>query len=1207
MTSKARSILAFSGVFISAILLLFTVVMLSSGHVEAAPATFTVTNINDSGAGSLRAAIVSANSNGNPGDQDQITFNISGAGDQIIELQSALNITQSVKIDGLTQGDATANTNNWPAEFNGTVRIGIDNTDSGSLVITADNVSLVGMAIYGAPQSDIVVDSADNFEMKGVYLNADTSGLRGKRFFAVDGSGWLIASHPALHIIGSSNAVIGGSNPQDRNILAYCVQACIRIEGTDEELASGALIQGNYFGVGADGLSSMSSNAGQDNISRGIELLLGADNTTIGGYATPSEGNTFFYISGFPVDAQDVDGTGIYGNHFNITKGITNMKSADIRFRGVTNSEIGSADEPYSKNVFVGAVEGTWYSVLLSKSDDTNMESQNITIAENNLGVLDDDETIFTGASVIYVTDSTSNVLIQSNLMRGASDAPFADQGPAIMIDDNAQKVSIISNSIYDYHNALGIDILEASDAYGRNLNDELDIDEGPNDLLNAPGYTYIAEDGGDTSVDFTLDVPAGDYRIEFFSNTLPDPGGYGEGEMYLGFQDITHDGEGLQEFSTILSGTGHTNLALTATEIDPSTPSGFGATSEFGAEGEPYIPPPPTELVQDLAVRSYLVNPQDYAIGNTLNYNYRITNYGPDTFDLSILNEVIPVTNASIGYFISPANLTNATTDSDVISCQYFGDGSALTFGPMLANHSDFSVTSCGYTGVGPRLLTAGSSIEFTLSYTVLDDNEASFGMYGFINPNFNDPDVETLGPLGEGAELLDHLSGAPINNFSIASSTPADLSVEKTLLTEGKIEAGQQVQYRLTVKNNGASPFDIGQLDGSGNPFLNSLLLDILPPNVAYDSQDNTDFGCTWLGPGSASLAGPLLEDHSDYSLLLCTYIGINSVLAAGEEVSTVITATAITTQEDFTNYLITFGSYNDPDFLNITSDMVRGYELITNALSKGYNNAVLAAYTDEPEVPSGGGGGTGNSSGGQANVGSTGGSLSDTGSKNIIVIPAILFVVSVGLLVFVLRQDGGRTRKLGHITLWQGLVVIVVSSGLLLGYGVWPHREKQSTKVIYDVQDKQQDPEEGLLNIPKDATSRVCDAVPATLIESVLGVKTKGARVSIPTTITKEGSVSACAYIVDRQEKSDVESVIISRREFTSEKDAINAFETLDKISSRKRTNIDSSAFFEQDSGQLVMVKDSALTTVSIARNGSIELKESLFKQLFLKLSQ
>ena len=67
-----------------------------------APGTFTVTNTADSGANSLRQAIL--NSNATPG-SNTIAFSIPGSGVQTITLLSALPaITNSVLIDGWSQG-----------------------------------------------------------------------------------------------------------------------------------------------------------------------------------------------------------------------------------------------------------------------------------------------------------------------------------------------------------------------------------------------------------------------------------------------------------------------------------------------------------------------------------------------------------------------------------------------------------------------------------------------------------------------------------------------------------------------------------------------------------------------------------------------------------------------------------------------------------------------------------------------------------------------------------------------------------------------------------------------------------------------------------------------------------------------------------------------------------------------------------------------
>src|SRR5690242_20334285 len=75
--------------------------LIFSSQIAQAAATFTVININDSGSGSLRQAILDAN---NTVGVDTIQFNISGSGTRTITPLSALpTITESVIIDGTTQ------------------------------------------------------------------------------------------------------------------------------------------------------------------------------------------------------------------------------------------------------------------------------------------------------------------------------------------------------------------------------------------------------------------------------------------------------------------------------------------------------------------------------------------------------------------------------------------------------------------------------------------------------------------------------------------------------------------------------------------------------------------------------------------------------------------------------------------------------------------------------------------------------------------------------------------------------------------------------------------------------------------------------------------------------------------------------------------------------------------------------------------------
>src|SRR5207237_3596523 len=78
--------------------------LLLSEHVSlrrVRAAAFVVTNTNDSGAGSLRQAIIDSNANAGA---DTISFNIPGTGPRIIRLASPLpEVSDTVTIDATTQ------------------------------------------------------------------------------------------------------------------------------------------------------------------------------------------------------------------------------------------------------------------------------------------------------------------------------------------------------------------------------------------------------------------------------------------------------------------------------------------------------------------------------------------------------------------------------------------------------------------------------------------------------------------------------------------------------------------------------------------------------------------------------------------------------------------------------------------------------------------------------------------------------------------------------------------------------------------------------------------------------------------------------------------------------------------------------------------------------------------------------------------------
>jgi len=228
--------------------------------------TLIVTNTDDTGAGSLRQAIIDSE---NTAGIQTITFNIAAAGVQTITLASALpTITQPVIIDGYTQPGASENT--LPEGSDAVLRIELNgnNLDVPGLNITGGGTTVRGLVINrfagGFGGDGIRLQSGGGNLISGCYIGTNAAGTGA---LGNSASGVFIAS-------GSTMNMVGGNTPGARNVISANFRG-VYISGVSP---TGNTIAGNYIGTDKSGKTD------RGNTFEGV--LIESATNTVGGAGT---------------------------------------------------------------------------------------------------------------------------------------------------------------------------------------------------------------------------------------------------------------------------------------------------------------------------------------------------------------------------------------------------------------------------------------------------------------------------------------------------------------------------------------------------------------------------------------------------------------------------------------------------------------------------------------------------------------------------------------------------------------------------------------------------------------------------------------------------------------------------------------------------------------------------------------------------------
>ncbi len=522
---------------------MFTLVLagtIFAGSIASA-AVFTVTNVNDNGAGSLRQAILNANAS--PG-ADTINFNIPGSGVQTIAPTNALpDITDIVTINGYSQPGSSANS--LANGDNAVILIRLDgfNITSGFPIgLNFSSVATSGSSVRGLCivrfSNGVKANEASNITIAGNWIGMDVDGVaRGTTAEGIYIS-WFF--NPG------NNVVIGGTSPADRNVISGGSYG-IWFNGP----TTNTFVQGNFIGTDPTGTLPRGAVFGEI-------YLFTSSNITIGGAVTGARN----VISG----ATFGGGVGDQGGQNNVIQG--NFIGSDVSGQYDLGNNSDGVTLSSSANARIIGNE-----IVNNRANGINVSGSSGTVIENNCVGTDASTTrpLGNAQAGIAISGSTNRV---GGLNAGQANTIQFNVGAGVAVSSGVQN-EISANQIYD-NGGLGIDL----GTTGITTNDVLDADSGANGLQNFPVLTNAAVAFGSLSVQGTLNSTASStYRLEFFATPAWDATCIPEGETFLGATNVTTDGSGNAVFNATFATAPATNLLVTATATDAN-----GDSSEFSA-----------------------------------------------------------------------------------------------------------------------------------------------------------------------------------------------------------------------------------------------------------------------------------------------------------------------------------------------------------------------------------------------------------------------------------------------------------------------------------------------------------------------------------------------------------------------------------------------------------------------------------------------
>jgi hypothetical protein len=441
--------------------------------------------------------------------------------------------------------------------------------------------------VIGGPGVDEFNVISANFGNGVAVTGAGTSGnlVRGN-YIGTDQDGLLEAGNGRNGVAitaGASNNAVGGTAPDEGNLISSNLRNGVNVAGagTSNNLVAGNLIGTEITGtanqrVDPDPLVGLQVFA---NGGSGVVIAAGATNNTVGG----TTADALNLISGNVRHGVVLAGAGTVNNRVIGNAIGTNLAGTAAVANGRHGVQVAAGAK---QNAIGGTAAGEGNTISGNTRAGVVVLAGQTVIRGNRIGTnAAGTAAVANGSHGVIVTNRVSNTLIGGTAPGAGNTIAFNGGAGVVIGRDPALGFTIPAgagnaingNSIHS-NALLGIDIRANT---GVTANDPTDADGGPNRRQNFPVITSAVNVAGIVTVNFTLNsTPNTTFRIEFFANTAADPSGNGEGQVFLGFVDVTTDaagaGAGIGVFPLVLPGATH--ITATATHLDRNDTSEFSA-----------------------------------------------------------------------------------------------------------------------------------------------------------------------------------------------------------------------------------------------------------------------------------------------------------------------------------------------------------------------------------------------------------------------------------------------------------------------------------------------------------------------------------------------------------------------------------------------------------------------------------------------------